>query len=181
VPAGEDPDWIVVGHISRPHGTRGEFYVTTLTDHPERTFVAGQILRIGEADGRQPDEFFPPVEVTESRPFRRGFLVRFRGLEDRTRAEFLRNRYLLRSFQEVEPAGEGEFFYHQLLGARVVTVQGRELGTVREVYHLQPADLLEVSDGRREYLIPFTAEVVVEADADEGRIVVDPPEGLLDL
>jgi 16S rRNA processing protein RimM len=176
-----DPPFVVVGHITKPHGTKGEFFVLPLTDRPESTFVPGLQLRIGDREGKRPDEFFPPLRIAEVRPFRGGHLLRFEGIDDRDRADVLRGRYLVRAFAEIEPKEEDELFYHELLGMTVVTRDGRELGTVREVYPLTPADLLEVSDGERQYLIPYTRRVVVESDVAEGRIVVDPPEGLLDL
>lgn len=175
------PSYIVVGHISSLHGVHGELYVSSLTDSPDETFRPGRTLRVSDREGRRPDEFFPPVEIEEVRPYRRGFLVQFRGLERREEAEFLKGRYLVVPFDELAPRDEGEFFYHELLGARVVTRDGRELGTVREVFPLEPSHLLEVSDGRREYLIPLARDVVVEVDVEARRILVDPPEGLLDL
>jgi 16S rRNA processing protein RimM len=178
---GSDPPFLVVAHLQKVHGTKGEFLVRSLTDRPQTTFLPGAEFRIGDARARKPDEFFPPVRIAEVREHRGGYLIRFQGIEDRTRAEFLRGRYLLRPFSEVEPAEEGELFYHQLLGMAVVTVEGRELGTVREVFELDPADLLDVTDGTSEYLIPFTQQVVVRIEEEERRIVVDPPEGLLEL
>jgi 16S rRNA processing protein RimM len=178
---GSDPPFVVVGHITKPHGTKGEFHVWPLTDRPDSTFLPGMELRIGDREGERPDEFFPPVRIASVRPYRRGFLVRFEGVEDRDRADFLRDRYLVRPFEEIEPAEEDEVFYHELLGMRVATADGRELGRVREVYSLEPADLLDVSDGKREYLIPFSRRVVVETDVPGRRLVIDPPEGLLDL
>jgi len=178
---GSHPPFIVVGRVSRSHGTKGELLVTSLTDRPESTFQVGVELRIGDTEGREPDEFFPPVRIAEVRPHQAAFLIRFEGLDDRTEADFLRGRYLLRPFEDVEPADDDELFYHELLGMTVVTREGRELGTIREVHFLAPADLLDVSDGRSEYLIPYSRSIVVSVDVEAGRIVVDPPEGLLDL
>lgn len=176
-----DPPFVVVGHVSKPHGTKGEFFVWPLTDHPEAAFEPGVELRIADPAGELPDERFPPVRVEEVRPYRRGFLLRLEGIDDRDRADVLRNRYLIRPFEAVEPLAEDEIFYHQLLGLKVVTRDGTEVGVVREVYGLRPADLLEVRGAERDHLIPFTREIVVEWSVEEGRLVVDPPRGLLEL
>lgn len=177
-----DPPFVVVGHVSRPHGTKGEFFVWPLTDHPDSTFVPGVRLHVADASGEQPDPVFPLLEVEEARSYRKGFLLRFVGVDDRTRGEVLRDRYLLRPFHETEPLEDGEIFYHQLLGLMVSTLDGDEVGRVLEVYALRPVDLLEVARGQDDsVLIPFTREIVVEWDVEEGRLVVDPPEGLLDL
>jgi 16S rRNA processing protein RimM len=93
----------------------------------------------------------------------------------------LRDRYLMRSIEDLAPLADDEVFYHQLLGMRVETVGGEPVGTVREVYELRPADMLEVRTPTGTILIPFLRDVVVEVHRDEGRLVVDPPEGLLDL
>ena len=176
-----DPPFVVVGHLNKPHGTKGDFFVWPLTDHPDSCFAPGVVLRISDPEGRDPDERFPPVRVEEVRTYRKGFLVRFEGIGDRDRADFLRDRYLLRPFEETEPLEEGELFYHQLLGLTVVTPDGVEIGRVREVYGLHPHDLLDIRGAERDHLIPFSREVVIGWSVEEGRLVVDPPPGLLDL
>jgi 16S rRNA processing protein RimM len=107
--------------------------------------------------------------------------VTFGGVETRNEAEALVGRYLLRERDALEPREAGEVFYHELLGSEVVTADGRLLGKVVEVYEMQPSDLLEVRGADGEYMIPFRKEVVVDVNIDTGRLVVDPPEGLLDL
>ena len=175
------PDHLVVGHISKPHGIRGEVFVHPLTDHPEGVFAPGVVLLPGRSGAQSPDPEAPPLRIDSVRSFQRGFLVRFGGTVDRNDAERLRGLYLMRAFDDIEPLAEGEVFYHQLLGLRVETVDGLAVGTVREVYEMQPADLLEVATDRGTLLIPFLANVVVDVRVDEGLLVVDPPEGLLDL
>lgn len=177
-----DPSHLVVGHLNRPHGTKGEIFVWPLTDHPESAFAPGVILYLGSGDGGEPDPDLPPLRVDAVRPFRRGFLVSFGGVEDRSSAERLQGGYLLRSVEELEPPADDELFYHELLGLTVRTEDGRRIGVVREVFELSPADLLEVTrDDGRPIMIPFVRDLLVEVDLDEGVLVVDPPEGLLDL
>ena len=93
----------------------------------------------------------------------------------------LRGRYLLRPLSETEPLEEGEVFHHQLLGLSVVTVEGREVGRIREVYDVRPAILLEVEGEAGKHLIPFAEDFLVALSLEEGTLVIDPPEGLLDL
>lgn len=176
-----NPPFVVVGHVNRPHGTKGEFFVWSLTDRPDDTFVEGAELRVAVAKGDVPDELFPRLQITTVRPYRKGFLLAFQGIDGRERGDLLREKYLLRPFEDVPPLDEGEVFYHQLLGTRVVTRDGREVGVIREVYPLRPVDLLEVvgKDGVR--LLPFTESLVVEMDAEAGQMVIDPEEGLLEL
>ena len=174
-----DPPYLVVGHLNKCHGTKGELFAWPLTDHPESTYAPGVVLHLGDEEGDVPSPHLPPVEIQAVRPFRRGFLVKFVGVDDRSAAEHLRGHYLLRPFDEIEELAEGEVFYHQLLGMRVRTVEGREVGKVVEVYELKPADLLEVHGPDGVALIPFLPHVVKSVDPEAGEIVLDPPEGLL--
>lgn len=179
--ARRSPSHLVVGHLSKPHGTRGEIYVWPLTDHPESAFAPGVVLSLGGAADDSPDPDLPPLRVASARPHQRGFLVVFGGVEDRNQAEVLKGRYLFRPIEDVEPLAEGEVFYHQLLEMTVETVEGREVGRVVEVFEVGPSDLLEVHGPGGTVMVPYRPEIVVAVDVDESRIVIDPPDGLLDL
>lgn len=176
-----DPGHLAVGHVVRAHGILGELFVSTLTDHPEGSFAPGVVLRPGDPSGLAPDPDLPPLRVASVRPFKDGFLVSFGGVESRTQAERLRGRYLLRPTAELHAPAPGEFWHHQLVGLEVVTAAGGRVGVVRELVEVAGSDLLAVDDGEREHLIPFRKAFVVEVDLAGGRVVVDPPEGLLDL
>ncbi|MFS8638758.1 MAG: ribosome maturation factor RimM [Gemmatimonadota bacterium] len=179
-PAGAEPDHLVVGHISRPHGIRGEVLVSPLTDEVEDVYEPGRELRLGDEEGEL-DADAPPLVVERWRPYRQGLLVKFEGYDDRTSVEPLAKRYLLAPIESLRPLEEGEVFYHQLLGCEVVTVEGEVVGRVREVYEVEPADLLDVKGDGRSVLIPFVERIVEEVDVEAGRIVINPPPGLLDL
>jgi 16S rRNA processing protein RimM len=176
-----EPSYLVVGHINKAHGTKGEVFVWPLTDHPESSFAPGVILFLGDETGDSPDSSQPSLAIEAVRPFRGGYLLRFPGVKDRTGAEYLHGRYLLRPTGELEELEEGEVFYHQLLGMKVFTVDGDEVGEVVEVYELRPADLLEVRGPDGTCHIPFLRSIIRDVDVDSGRLVVDPPAGLLDL
>ena len=177
----KDPTHLVVGHLTRPHGTRGEFLCGILTDHPESVFAPGVVLSLGGADDDAPDPDLPPLRVESTRASPKGMLVTFGGVTDRTQAELLQGRYLYLPIDQLQPLDEGEVFYHQLLEMTVETVDGDAVGTVHEVYELGPADLLEVRGERGTLMIPYRPEIVVAVDVDAGRMTIDPPDGLLDL
>ena len=174
------PHVLVVGHINKPHGTKGEVFVWTLTDHPESIFAPGVVLLLGDDKGRV-QEGEPTLRIETSRPFRKGFLVRFEGSSTRNHSEELRDFYLLRATDELEGREEDELFYHELLNLDVVTVDGTELGRIREVYELRPAHMLEVHGPSRSHMIPFLKDIVVGVDLEAGVLTIDPPEGLLDV
>lgn len=180
-PARAAPERLVVGHIARAHGTRGEVYVSPLTDDPEAVFAPGRELILGD-DAAEADDDAPVLTVEAAREFKRGLLVKLERVDSRSAAEELARRYLLAPLAALGPRAEGEVFYHELLGATVETVDGRAVGTVREVYELEPADMLEVEDGDgKRHLVPFTERIVRRVDPAARRVVIEPPPGLLEL
>lgn len=176
---GSHPPFLVVGHLNKAHGRKGELFLWPLTDHPHSHFVPGTVHHPGDESAEQPSPALPALTIESVRPYRKGFLVRFEGVEDRTAAEQLRGLYLLRPFDAIDELDEGEVFYHELLGAAVVTVEGRLVGEVREVFPLKRADLLQVTGPEGEVMIPFIDELVVRFEREPRRVVIDPPEGLL--
>ena len=176
-----EPEFLVVGHLSKPHGNKGEIMIWPLTDRPEDVFSPGRRVTAGDEDG-EPGDTPLTLQVEESRPYRKGYLVKFQGVDDRNAAIELATRYLLVPAGELpEEEEEDALFYHELLGLRVETVDGREVGRVREVFETEPAHLLEVMGEDRIHLVPYVSRVVKEVDREGGRLVIDPPEGLLDL
>jgi 16S rRNA processing protein RimM len=175
------PEHLIVGHITKPHGTKGEVFVMPLTDEPDVVFGEAVALLLGDAGGELGDAA-AAIVVESARAFKRGVLVKFAGVNDRDAAGALSGRYLLRETERLRPLEEGELFYHQLLGATVETVGGHHVGKVREVFETQPAHLLEVKgeDGKL-HLVPFVERIVKTVDAEKRRILIDPPAGLLDL
>jgi 16S rRNA processing protein RimM len=175
------PEHLIVGHITKPHGTKGEVFVLPLTDEPDAVFGRDATLLLGDARGELGDAA-EAIVVEDARAFKRGVLVKFAGVDDRDAAGTLSGRYLLLGAEALRPLEEGELFYHQLLGATVETVDGRFVGRVREVFETEPAHLLEVKgDDGKLHLVPFVERIVKTVDAEKRRILIDPPAGLLDL
>jgi 16S rRNA processing protein RimM len=175
------PSYLVVGHLQKAHGTRGELFVSPLTDRPEDVFVPGVRFRVSDFEGQAPEIGLPPLELESQRPFRQGFLARFEGVSNRNEAELIRGRYLLLPFEELPPLDEDEIHYHELLGMKVRTAAGEDVGEVVEVYELRPHHMLEVARPSGSVLIPFSRDVVTDIDRSSGVLTVEPPEGLLDL
>lgn len=165
---------VVVGRVGRAHGIRGDVAVDVRTDEPDRRFAPGARLPTDPATAG-------PLTVESVRWHSGRLLVTFAGVVDRTTAEALRGTLLLAEVDPGErPEDPDEFYDHQLVGLSVVTVAGRAVGQVAEVLHLPGQDLLAVRDEEdREQLVPFVAALVPEVDLDAGRILLDPPPGLL--
>jgi 16S rRNA processing protein RimM len=165
--------------VVRPHGIRGEVAVEVRTDDPDRRFAAGSVLRTDPPAAG-------PLTVVSSRWHSGRLLVSFAGIGDRTEAEPLRDVWLtVDAAQVIPPADPDEFHDHQLVGLTVVTTAGEQVGVVTDVRH-HGQDLLVIepavgSDRRGEVLVPFVAEIAVDVDVAGGRMVINPPTGLLDL
>ena len=175
------PALTIVGRVRRAHGIRGELVVEPLTDAPDAVFAPGRRVFAGTVDG-DPAPGGRELVVEESRPFKGGgWIVAFLGLDDRNEAERWRQRYLLAPPEELEPAGEDEVYVHDLLGMNVVHATSLEhLGEITDVYEVPQGLMLDVRRANGSVLIPFRPEVVTRIDHAERRLLIDPPEGLLD-
>jgi 16S rRNA processing protein RimM len=169
---------LAVGRIVRPHGILGEVTVEVRTDDPGERFADGQVLVT------DPPEV-GPLTVESVRWHTGRLLVTFAGISDRDQAESLRGTWLTVDSADLPaPADPDEFRDADLIGLRVVTTTGEPVGTVRDVQHhgqdrlvIEPA----AADGSSDLLVPFVAAIAVEVDVPAGRLVIDPPPGLLDL
>jgi 16S rRNA processing protein RimM len=103
-------------------------------------------------------------------------VFKFHEVSNRTEAEKLRNLELAIPEEELGELPPNQYFVFQLIGAEVLLKDGRKVGLVHDVIHTGGGDLLELSDGS---LIPFVDEICSDVDLTQGRIIIDPPEGLL--
>jgi 16S rRNA processing protein RimM len=173
-------EFYAVGRVRRAHGIRGELVVEALTDAPDAIFASGRRVFAGTRSGAvAPDG--QELTVLRSSPFKGGLIVAFEGIPDRTAAEAWRDRYLFVPADEVSPPSEDEIFIHDLVGMRVVTSSGEELGAISQVLELPQGLVMEVKGGtRKEVLLPFNDQTVTSVDEDARIVHVDPLEGLLD-
>ncbi|HEX3592344.1 MAG TPA: ribosome maturation factor RimM [Pseudonocardiaceae bacterium] len=173
-----EPELRMVGRIVKPHGIRGELVIDSSTDSVEQRFAVGSVLFVTARDG----SVVRTLTVTAARPHTGRLLVCFEGVDGRDAAEALRGVVLSANATELPPIDDPDEFYdHQLEGLAVLTVAGAAVGTVREVVHGAGSDLLVVDrEGGGEALIPFVHQIVPEVDVPGGRIVLDPPPGLLE-
>jgi 16S rRNA processing protein RimM len=166
---------VVVGRIGRPHGVRGEVTVEVRTDDPELRFAPGAVLITDPADRG-------PLTLAGRRWHREVLLLAIEGVDSREQAEELRDTRLLVPVAELPALEDPDVFYdHQLVGLAARLSDGSPLGEVAAVRH-EGTELLVVRrpDGD-EVLVPFVAAIVPTVDLAGGFLVVDPPEGLLEL
>src|SRR5215813_13496755 len=171
---GED-DLISVARIARPQGHRGEVIADLLTDFPER-FADLDRAYIKRADGR-----LLVLDLESSRAHKGRVALKFAGFDSINSAEELRGARVMVPRDQLIELPEDTYYDFDLIGCEVVDAEGQQLGRVEEVQDYGAAPLLLVRDGKRELLIPLVMSICVEIDTERKRILVNPPEGLLDL
>jgi 16S rRNA processing protein RimM len=141
---------------------------------PAPSIAPDHVVRLtGPGGGRE-------VVIRSVAPHGRGhLLVAVAGVDDRTTAERLVGSTVLVRTADLPPPAPDEFYWHEVVGFRVETVDGRALGTIAETFSTGAHDVWVVR-GEREHMIPVVDEVVRVLDRAGRRAVVDPPPGLLD-
>jgi 16S rRNA processing protein RimM len=178
-------DTVVVGRIGRPHGVRGLATVEVRTDDPDLRFAPGAVL-VTDPPERG------PLTVVDKRWHSGTLLLQLAGPSGevygtREAVDELRNTLMLVPIADLPEIDEPDSFYdHQLVGLTVRLPDGTVVGEVTAIHH-EAQDLLVVrrrvggEDPTAEALIPFVSAIVPTVDVAGGFLVVDPPEGLLDL
>jgi 16S rRNA processing protein RimM len=170
------PGYLAVGQIVGAHGLYGELKVEAYSDYPER-FAPGKVLFLGEE--------LEQVTVTTMRPHKTNLLVRLAEVDDRNDAEDVRGLWLYVPEAEAATLEAGEFWIHDIIGLRVVTVDGVEIGKITDVMATGANDVYVVRanpeiNGGRDVLLPAIADVVEQVDLAQKTMVIRLLEGLID-
>ncbi len=171
------PGYLVVGQIIGVHGLNGELKVELYTDYTER-FATGSRLFLGEA--------LEPVTVESMRPHKSNLLVRLAEVEDRDAAESVRGLWLYVTEGDAAVLEEGAYWIHDILGLRVVTADGLEIGVIDDVFATGANDVYVVRPSGtvnqgRDVLLPAIADVVDHVDLAAGVMVIHLLDGLIDV
>ena len=162
---------LVVGRIGRAHGVLGEATIEVQTDDPDIRFQIGNKLTLD--DGKQ-------LTIRSSRWHNQILLLAFDGIADRNQIEELRDQ-LISSDVDLDSLAPGEYHFQQLIGCEVFQQNGELIGAVDEIVKLPGQDLLSVNRAGAQVLIPMVKQIIIEIDVSAKKIVVNPPEGLLDV
>ena len=172
------PMRVELGYVVGAHALKGELRVRWLGDGPDN-LLSAEGLWLGESRTDSEALFYMVRGVGSGRNGE--VRVKLEGVDDRTAAEALRGRVVLVDSSQLAPLEEGEFYWHELIGFRVETLEGEEVGAVVEIWDTGAHDLLVVQprSGSRK-LIPTAREIMKEVHADQSRIVIDALPGLID-
>ncbi len=166
---------MLVGRIARAHGNRGQVIVNPETDFLEERFRVGNEVWL-ERDDRVDTKTIVAARFHRGRP-----IIGLEGVDTMDLAEGLAGVELRVPESALEPLPAGMFYRHDLVGCGVSTVAGDDLGVVVGVEGPLSGGRLVVRDDACERLVPLVAEICVTIDVGARRIMIDPPDGLLEL
>ncbi len=174
-PEETDADLIVVARAVRARGLKGEIVAELLTDFPERFEQVSTILavRAGEKKSLELEDYWFQNDRV---------VLKFAGYDDPESARLLTGFDFALPAAERIKLSENEYYDWELEGCSVVVKDGPTLGTVRGVLRTGGVELLDVGDETgQEHLIPMVESIVIKIDISRQEVLIDPPEGLLDL
>jgi 16S rRNA processing protein RimM len=166
---------ILLGKVVATHGIKGQLRIAVYSGEFE-TILSLSSLMLKGPDGRM--ETF---EVAASAVHGKKLLVALKGYGSIDQVQHLVGRELYATRSQMPELTEGEFYWCDLLGLTVMTLEGELLGRLADIIATGSNDVYVVKNDGREYLIPALEDVVLDIDLDKGKMTISPPEGLLDL
>jgi 16S rRNA processing protein RimM len=168
-------DLILLGKIAATHGIKGQLRIVPYSGSGE-TFLTLKSVLFRDASGRTGEH-----DIASASAHGRKVLVSIKGYTDINQViPFVGSEVLIRR-EQLPPVDEGEYYWHDLIGLKVVTVDGRHLGTLESIIETGSNDVYVVTSGKDEILIPALEDVVVAVDLVAKVMTVTPVEGLFDL
>ena len=159
-------EYLLLGEIVRPQGIRGEVKVRHYTDDPERFYDLDAVfLKRGES--------YDEVSVEDARVQGDDVYLKLEGIDDRNEAEKLRGIQLWVDRDNAVELGEDEVFIADILGAKAFDTKGNQLGVLRDVLTPGGVDVFVLKTPKGNLMFPALKEVLLEMNAEEGRLVLD--------
>ncbi len=166
---------VAIARIVKPRGLRGELFAELLTDFPKRFEDLETVTAV------MPDESRFELKI-EEHWFQSGRIVlKFAGYDSIELGETLRNAEICIPQSAAVELDADEYFDWELVGCKVETIEGKTVGTVRELMRTGGTEILVIDGQEKETLIPFAAAICPKVDIENKLIQIDPPKGLLDF
>lgn len=170
--------WFTVGKVVNTHGIRGELKILSQTDFGDVRFAAGsKLLMLNEASGATLE-----VKVISSRANKNVYIIKLEGFTDINEVEKYKGWVLKVSEANLLELDEGEYYYHEIIGCRVVTEEGEELGTISEILSPGANDVWVVDRPKgtgKQLLLPVIDDVLISVNIKEKVVTVRLMEGLI--
>ena len=177
----ENKDWLVIGIITSSHGVKGKLNIKSLSDFKERFIQPGK--RWIQKHDEEPISY-NLISGTQ-KPGKEAFIISLEGINDRNMADSLKQYKLLVKSNEIPNLKENEFHLYQLLNLDVKLCVENEIIVIGKVVDLITENnnliVIKLNENNRNVLIPFVKEIVTTIDKKNKYIIIDPPNGLLDL
>lgn len=165
---------IPIGKLVATHGIDGGLKLKAYNPHSSTLDSAREItLQKGDAESL--------YWLRESKAHNDYLLVKIQGIDGIDDAKKLVGSTLLVAETALEPSAPGEYYYYQTLGLDVVDTRGTWIGKVTRIWFKEGGDLYVVTGDSKDYLIPAVREVIEKIDLHAGKMVINPPQGLLDV
>ena len=159
-------EYLLLGEIVRPQGIRGEVKVRHYTDDPERFYDLDVVfLKRGEK--------YDEAGVEDARVQGDDVYLKLEGIDDRNEAEKLRGIQLWVDRDNAVELGEDAVFIADILGARAFDTKGSQLGVLKDVLTPGGVDVFVLKTPKGNLMFPALKEVLLEMNADEGKLVLD--------
>jgi 16S rRNA processing protein RimM len=164
---------VTIGLISRVRGIKGEMVVTPLTDDPKRFSKLKKVKLFLSEEYRT-------FSIESSSRFRNAVIIKLAGIDNPEDAKKLVGCYLEIEKEEVPPLPEGKYRIFDIVGLKVRTPEGENLGEVKEVIQYPANDVYVISRQGKEFDLPATKEIIKEIDLEKRVMVVQPLAGIFD-
>lgn len=171
-------NYYTVGKLVNTHALKGEVRVMAATDFPEQRFAIDSKLTIFDGDKKVTD-----VIVESARNHKNFIILLFKGLHNINDVEQYKGMELkVSEFQQDDDAlEENEYYYHEIIGLEVYTLEGELIGKITAITELISNDVWTIKrPNGKEALIPYIADVVKEIKLDDNKVIIDALEGLID-
>ena len=165
-----EPEFITIGRILVPWGTKGKLKVEVVTDFPQRFTPSSKVYI-----NRQ------PMTIDDAEWHKGKAIIKLNTIDSIEDAQRLRGQPVEIHHSQVYPLPEGQYYHFQIIGLEVWTTQGELLGNITEILTAESNDNYVVCGAKGEILIPAIEDVVKSIDLNTGRVVIEPIEGLLSL
>lgn len=120
-------------------------------------------------------------QVESLRPYKGNYILKLQGIDSLQRAREIVGQEVLIPEEELPSLKEDQYYHFQILGCRVITKNGEEIGVVEDLLTIPDNDLLVIRGEKGQTFIPFNKDTCIQVSVEKKEIVIDPPEGLLDL
>lgn len=165
-----------VGKLVNSHGIRGEVKIIPTTDFPEERFAQKSELVLQQPNSNNSVS----VTVERSRLHKNMYIIKFVQFDNINEVEKYKGWMLKVSEEQLDELDEDEYYYHEIIGCKVVTDEGEELGIIDEILSPGANDVWVVKPAKgKSILIPVIDDVVLTVDVQEKIVTVHIMEGLI--